>query len=66
MMILTKETLRWRGKSLDEMSREELVEALLQACNQVMQYQDPIEMRVRALGRVEIIKRGDSTKSQPI
>ena len=65
-MKLTRENLRWRGKSLDEMSREELAEALLQSCNQVMQYQDPIEMQARAIGRVEMIKRGDSTKSQPL
>jgi hypothetical protein len=55
----TPQVLYWRGKDVREMSKDELIEALIWAAERISTYQSPQAIRARALGSVEMIKRGE-------
>ena len=50
----------WMGRSVYEMSREELIAALTHLADEIRRLQGSAEIRARALGRVEMMKRGEA------
>lgn len=54
--MATRDTLCYRGKLVDEMSREELIEVLEKAFEMLAGHLTPEAMRARVLGQVEIFK----------
>jgi hypothetical protein len=51
----------WKGKTLEECSREELYECIEKLGRVCKDHYSPLSMRARALGKVEMIKRGEGT-----
>lgn len=49
----------YAGKPIAEMTREDLIEALSQASSELRQLRNSDEIRARALGRVEMMRRGE-------
>jgi hypothetical protein len=49
----------WMGKPICTMERSELIEALGQCFAKLAEFQSSEAMMVMALGRVELIKRGE-------
>lgn len=50
----------WKGKFLEEMTKDELIAALRQMGDEASEYQTDSNRRASALGRVEMIKRGEA------
>ena len=48
----------FRGKPIAELSRAEFTEALEWACAKIEEYHSPDNCKARALGRVEMLRRG--------
>lgn len=51
----------WEGKALSECSREELLDVIKAMTPFYLAYMNPAESRTRALGNVEMWKRGEKT-----
>ena len=49
----------WRGISIKELSREELIEALEFASSELARRQTSKAIRAHALGSIEMLKRGE-------
>lgn len=49
----------WRGKDIEEMSRDELIAAVRDLGKQFQFYTSPERSRAFALGSVEMLKRGE-------
>ena len=45
----------WRGKPVEEMTKEELIVALTWCCDQLADLGSPENTRARALGKVEML-----------
>lgn len=50
----------WNGVSIEKLSREELIEVLNCCASELMRTRTPEAIRARALGAVEILKRGEA------
>jgi hypothetical protein len=49
----------WRGKRIEELTRDELIEALHLVASELEQHRTPAAIRAHALGCVEMLKRGE-------
>lgn len=49
----------WMGVPMDDMPREELIQIISDLADQLAVYNTPHAIRARALGSVEMIKRGE-------
>ncbi len=48
----------WRGKPIEDLSREEMIEVINFLANQVRELNSPENLEARALGFVAMLKRG--------
>lgn len=55
---MSGELTAWRGKQLEEMTREELIAVVRELGGMLREHYTPAAINVRALGRVEMLKRG--------
>lgn len=54
-----KMIVMWRDKRLEDMTKDQLVEALREAARLLQFYQAPGWARAMALGTIEMMKRGE-------
>ena len=50
----------WMGTPLTELSKEELIEAVEHLAERLDSFYSNVAIRARSLGRVEMIKRGET------
>jgi hypothetical protein len=54
----------WMGELIDDMPREKLVEIIDHLGSEVAELRSPARIRAYALGSVEMMRRGEGTKTR--
>lgn len=57
---MTDQITYWYGKRVDAMSREELLEVINEMAKQINEFRSPLSIRAYSLGRVEMLRRGET------
>lgn len=55
----TPQKMYWMGQPIDDLPRDELIQIISDLAAQLSHYHTPHAIRARALGSVEMIKRGE-------
>lgn len=55
----TASTTFWRGKPISDCTKEELIDAVMWLGKKYEEFHDPKAVRARALGQIEMMKRGE-------